>query len=202
MITCVFATNNPGKITELNAISKQEGVEFITLSDLRLVFEAEESGTTFEENALQKATETAALLKASGHSEYIVLADDSGIEIDALNGQPGIHSKYFIDAKLTSKERNEKVLEMLANTSERAARFVCVIACVTPDGKIFTTRSAIEGVVSETQKGENGFAYDPVFFIPELGKTMAEISREEKNNISHRGKALRKMIKKLKKEVL
>jgi len=196
-MTCVFATNNPGKVKELKILLQSEGIELLTLSDLGLVFEPEETGTTFEENAIIKATETAALLREKGH-EFIVLADDSGIEIDALGKKPGVDSANFLGSETPYHVRNKKIIEMLADIPDkkRTARFVCVIACVLPSPvSPFTTRACVEGNIAREQKGENGFGYDPIFFLPDRGKTTAELSNEEKNEISHRGQSLKKMIR-------
>lgn len=214
----ILATNNPGKAREFNAMLQSEGVEISALSDLGLVFVPKETGTTFEENAVQKTFETAAFLAevkdedrhsnpharleaGCGYTE-IVLADDSGLEIDALNGDPGVDSALFMGADTPQNTRNAKVLALMADVpeSERTARFVCVIACALPDGRVFTTRGELEGIISHEQKGADGFGYDPIFFLPSHGKTMAELSKEEKNKLSHRGKAFSRMIEKLKEE--
>jgi XTP/dITP diphosphohydrolase len=128
-----------------------------------------------------------------------VLADDSGLEVDFLGGEPGVDSADFMGVDTPYSVRNAKILEMLEGVTgeKRAARFVCVIACVLPCGKTLTTRAAVEGVIAHEAAGENGFGYDPIFFVPEFGKTTAELSQAEKNKISHRGKALRAMIEQL-----
>jgi len=196
----IFATNNAGKILELKAMLQSEGVKLITLSDLGLVFVAEETGRTFEENATIKAVETAEFLQKNGIEGRIVFADDSGLAIDALNGEPGVDSALFLGENTPYHVRNEKIIEMLKNIPDekRTARFVCVIACRLPCGKILTTRGEVEGFISREQKGENGFGYDPIFFLPKFSKTTAELSNEEKNKISHRGIAFAKMIEQLK----
>jgi XTP/dITP diphosphohydrolase len=200
----VFATNNPGKAVELIALSKSEGIELLTLSDLGLHLKPDETGKNFEENALIKATETSALLKESGRGDFVVLADDSGLSIDALDGQPGVDSSTFAGESTPSFMRNAKVLDMMENVPyhERSARFECVIACVLPDGKNFTEMGELEGVISREQKGTHGFAFDPIFYLPQYSKTVAEISAEEKNKISHRGQAMRKMLRRIKEENL
>lgn len=199
MQTCVFATNNPAKAREIKSMLQSEGVEMLALSDLGLVLVPDETGGTFEENARIKARETAALLKARGH-EYNVLADDSGLSIDAFGGRPGVDSANFLGAETPYPARCQKILQMLENESNRAARFTCVIACAFPDGRILTARADIEGEIAREMHGSEGFGYDPIFFLPEFGKTAAQLSAEEKNRISHRGLALRKMIELLKKE--
>ncbi|MCL2225204.1 MAG: RdgB/HAM1 family non-canonical purine NTP pyrophosphatase [Defluviitaleaceae bacterium] len=181
---------------------QSESVKVLTLSDLGLVLVPDETGTTFEENATIKATEVAALLKENGHSDFMVIADDSGIEIDAMGKKPGVDSANFLGTETPFVIRNAKILEMLEHTEERTARFVSVIACALPCGETILTRATIEGVISHEQKGENGFGYDPIFFLPELGKMMAELSDNEKNKISHRGKSLEKMVEALRKKGL
>ncbi|MCL1883862.1 MAG: RdgB/HAM1 family non-canonical purine NTP pyrophosphatase [Defluviitaleaceae bacterium] len=202
MKTCVLATNNTNKVKELNAMLRSESVRITSLPESGLVFVPEESGTTFEENAIQKATETAEMLKKIGHGDMIVLADDSGLSIDALDGEPGVDSALFLGADTPYDIRNAHLIEMMDDVPDekRTARFICVIACVLPDGRTFATNGEIEGIISRTPQGDNGFGYDPIFFIPSFGKTTAQLSQNDKNKISHRGKAFRKMIEKLKKE--
>jgi XTP/dITP diphosphohydrolase len=198
-MTVVFATNNKSKIKELTPMLQSAGFELTTLADLELTCSPDETSDTFEENALIKADETAKLLTEAGHTNVIVLADDSGIEIDALGKKPGVDSANFLGTDTPYEIRNAKILDMLADVpdAERTARFVCVIAAVLPTGERKTTRATVEGVIAREQRGENGFGYDPIFFLPERGKTTAELSQEEKNEISHRGKALQKMIEAL-----
>lgn len=147
--------------------------------------DVEETGETFKENAILKATEYA---RFTGE---LTLADDSGLEVDALEGAPGVYSSRFAP---TDAERNAKLLKLMENVPDdrRTARFRCVIAIVEPNGRIETTEGTVEGVIAHEPKGEHGFGYDPVFYVPELGKTMAELTSAEKNAISHRGKALEK----------
>jgi XTP/dITP diphosphohydrolase len=193
----IFATNNAGKVKELKIMAQSEGVELKTLSDLGLIFVPDETGTTFEENALIKATETAALLKKNGHADFIVLADDSGLCIDALNGEPGVDSALFMGENTPYDVRNAKIIEMLKSVPEekRTARFVCAIACVLPSGEHLFTHGTIEGTIAHQQRGENGFGYDPIFYVKKFNKTTAELPQNEKNKISHRGEAFRKMLK-------
>jgi XTP/dITP diphosphohydrolase len=154
----------------------------------------EENGTTFLENALIKARSVAA------HCDAIVMADDSGLVIDALNGEPGVYSARYLGRDTSYHEKNQNLIERLAGKEgeERSARFVCAIAAVMPDGREFTSEKTMEGQIGFEEKGENGFGYDPIFFLPEYGKYSAELAPEEKNRISHRGKALRDMEEQLK----
>lgn len=189
MTRVVFATNNPDKIKELRKIAQNAGVELLTLADLCLICVPDETGKTFEENALIKARAVAA--------DFAVLADDSGLCVDAMGGEPGVDSALFLGEKTPYDVRNAEILRRLEGVAEekRTARFVCVIAAVFPDGRELTTRAAIEGIIAEKPAGANGFGYDPIFFVPHLGKTTAELSQDEKNAISHRGKAFREMLK-------
>jgi len=196
-MTWVFATNNPGKAKELTAMLP-ESVSLLSLSDLGLVFVPEETGDTFEENATIKARETAVFLAKHGHYPEVVIADDSGIEIDAMDKKPGVDSANFLGADTPYDVRNAKILEMLAEEKNRTARFVCVIACATPYGfdgySIRTVRATIEGEIARAAAGENGFGYDPIFMLPQRNLTTAQLSPAEKNAISHRGKAFKQMM--------
>lgn len=185
----IFATKNKGKIAEINEIMKSTEYKVISMEDAGITIDVVEDGSTYEENAMKKALE---IMQASGK---LVLADDSGIEIDFLDKQPGIHSSTFLGGNAVHKERNEKILEMLksAKDEQRTARYVCVIALANPNGDILTTRATLEGHIAYESKGTNGFAYDSIFYLKEFNKTVAELSIEEKNKISHRSKALYKM---------
>ncbi len=189
----VFATKNKGKIREINEIFKSENVEVVSMEEIGVNIDIEETGTTFEENAIIKAKE----LKK--YCDEIVLADDSGLEIDALDKKPGVYSSRFMGEDTSYEVKNAKIIEMLKDVpyEKRTARFVSVIAAVLPNGDVITARGTIEGIIGYESKGENGFGYDPIFFVPELNKSTAELSLEEKNKISHRGNALRLMKKKL-----
>jgi len=149
-----------------------------------------ETGTTFEENALIKARHVQSV------SGEIALADDSGLEVDYLNGAPGVYSARFAGVGASDAQKNTKLLETLSGVplEKRTARFVCVIALVFPDGKELLSRGTFEGIIAERPVGENGFGYDPLLFVPEQGRTVAQMSDSEKNEVSHRGKALRKML--------
>ncbi|MCL1862997.1 MAG: RdgB/HAM1 family non-canonical purine NTP pyrophosphatase [Defluviitaleaceae bacterium] len=193
----IFATNNINKANELSEMLRTEGVIVNTLSDLGLIFVPEENGDTFEANALQKALETQTFLKSNGYENEIVIADDSGLVVDAMDGKPGVDSALFMGRDTPYEIRNAEIIRLLADKQNRAARFVCVIACAMPTGETFTTMGVVEGEIAYIAQGKNGFGYDPIFFVPNLGKTTAELSSEEKNKISHRGIALRAMVDKL-----
>ena len=185
----VFATKNNGKIKEVKQILSDLPFEIVSMLDAGITVDVVEDGKTFEENAVIKALE---ISKVSGN---ITLADDSGLEIDFLNKQPGVLSARYLGENTPYIEKNNHILHLMKDVPEkqRAARFVCAIAAVFPNGKVLTAIDTIEGIIAQQIKGENGFGYDPIFFVPELGKTTAELSSEQKNAISHRGKALQKM---------
>jgi len=197
----LFATNNPGKVKEIRSIFEEAGLEFISLADLGLSFTPQETGTTFEANAIQKITKTAEFLRGKGIAQDIaILSDDSGLCIDPLSGLPGVDSANFMGVDTPYHVRNNHIIEMLSTVpkTRRVARYVCIIACLFPDGSIKTTEGSVEGIIINESRGKGGFGYDPIFFNPEFGKTMAELPEETKNAISHRGEALRKMIALLK----
>ena len=190
----ILASKNRNKLREMSAILGQYGIELRLQSELDLDIDVEETGTTFEENALLKAR---AVMRASGMP---AVADDSGLEVDALGGAPGIYSaRYGGEACRTDRERYELLLENLKGVpaEQRTARFVCVIAAAWPDGKELCVRGVCEGVILETPGKDNGFGYDPVFFVPGEGTTFSEMPPERKNEISHRANALRLFQKKL-----
>lgn len=196
----VLATNNPGKATEWKAIFKDAGLELKSLPDLGLDMPPpDETGTTFEENSMIKAAETAAFLRTRGHEDAFVLADDSGIVIDAMDGAPGVDSALYLGADTPYDVRINAILKELINTppEKRTARFVCVITCAAPGGEFIVTRGELEGVIAHEAKGEKGFGYDPVFYVPTAGKHLAEMTKDEKNKISHRGLALAEMLRRL-----
>ncbi|OUP18154.1 non-canonical purine NTP pyrophosphatase [Lachnoclostridium sp. An196] len=190
----IFATGNEGKMREVRMILQDLGVEILSLKEAGIAADVEENGTTFEENAVIKATE---IMKMCGE---IVLADDSGLEVDALNKEPGIYSARYMGHDTSYHIKNKSLIDRLEGKSgeERNARFVCVIAAAFPDGRVFTTRGTMEGQIGYEERGENGFGYDPIFYLPEYGCYSAELPLEEKNKLSHRGKALRLMKEKLK----
>ena len=185
----VFATTNAGKIKEIKEILSDFDVEVASMKEMNITADIEENGATFEENSLIKAR---AVSKFTG---LPALADDSGLEVDYLNGEPGIYSARYLGRDTDYDYKNNYIIDKLkeAKGEERSARFVCVISLVLPDGREFVKKGVMEGRIGYEIKGENGFGYDPIFFLPEYGKTSAEISAEEKNKISHRGKALSAM---------
>lgn len=189
----VFATGNEGKMREIREILQDLDVEIFSLKEADIQMDAEENGATFEENALIKAK------AAAEHTDAIVLADDSGLEIDYLGGEPGVYSARYLGEDTSYRIKNQNLIDRLEGVPEekRTARFVCVIAAVLPDGRTLTSRGIIEGVIGTEERGEGGFGYDPIFFLPEYGCSTAELSMEQKNEISHRGKALREMKEKL-----
>ncbi len=193
----VFATGNAGKIREINAIMADTGMEVVSMKDAGIQIDVEENGKTYEENALIKARAAAAVAV----SEDIVMADDSGLEIDYLNGEPGIYSARYLGENTSYRIKNADLVSRLEGVPDdkRTARFVCAIAAVLPDGRELTVRAAIEGRIGYEEKGANGFGYDPIFYVPEFQKTTAELTETEKNEVSHRGKALRLMKEELKK---
>lgn len=185
----VFATGNAGKMREIREILADTGAEVLSMGEAGITADIEENGTDYEENALIKARAVAELTQAC------VLADDSGLEIDFLGGEPGIYSARYLGEDISYTVKNRTILERLQGVpaKRRTARFVCAIAAVLPDGTELTTRAAIEGRIAEEPKGQNGFGYDPIFYVPEFDRTTAELTEEEKNLVSHRGKALRLM---------
>ena len=180
----VLASQNPKKLEELGDILSHMGVEVCLQSDLGVSVEVEETGTTFEENSLLKAR---AVMEATG---IPAVADDSGLCVDALNGAPGVYSARYGGEGLDDTARYRLLLENMRGQSPRTARFVSVITCCFPNGDVITARGECEGTIAFAPIGAGGFGYDPVFFLPELKKTFAQLSPEEKNAISHRGKAL------------
>ena len=187
----VFATANEGKVKEIKEILGDFPIEVVSMKEMGITADIEENGATFEENSLIKAR---ALVKLTG---LPALADDSGLEVDYLNGEPGIYSARYLGRDTDYDYKNNYIIDKLsgAKGEERSARFVCVISLVLPDGREFVERGVVEGLIGYEQKGENGFGYDPIFYLPEYGKTSAELPPEEKNRISHRGKALTAMKK-------
>lgn len=190
----IVATCNQDKIKEIRGILAGDGIEYVSLEDEGLKdIDIKEDGSTFEENAVIKAKTVS---EATG---LMVLADDSGLEVDYLGGAPGIYSARYMGEDTPYTIKNNHIIEELkdAEGDERSARFVCVMACVFPDGRVITTEGKVEGRIAYEEKGENGFGYDPIFYLPEKGCTTAQLKPEEKNAISHRGRALRAMHKRL-----
>ena len=191
----VLASKNKHKLVEISKITEKFGIELVLQSELGIDIDVEETGTTFEENSYIKAE---AVMKASG---LPALADDSGIAVDALNGEPGVYSaRYGFDDTLDDWGRLELLLKNTEHVpdGQRQAQFVCVITMVTPDNQVIQARGEIHGELSRDPRGENGFGYDPIFYYPPFGKTTAELSPEEKNQVSHRGNALRMFYDKMK----
>lgn len=182
----IIATKNKGKAKDFEALFDPLGYAVLTLHDVADDMDVEETGTTFEENALLKATALA------NHLQTMVIADDSGLEIDALDGRPGIYSARYAGEEKSDEANIDKVLEELKDVkeSERSARFVCAIAVASPTSEPITVRGTCEGIIAQERKGANGFGYDPIFFVPAENKMMAELTAEEKGAISHRGNAL------------
>ncbi len=189
----VFATKNKGKVNEVVKMFNTDKIELVTMEQAGIDIDVVEDGTTFEENAEKKAVE---IMKASGEA---AIADDSGLEIDFLDKQPGIHSARFLGHDTPYSIKNAKILDMLKGVPEekRTARFVCAVCLALPDGRIIRSKGNLEGRIGDKITGENGFGYDPIFFIPEKNCYSAELSTEEKNKISHRGKAMAEMKKKI-----
>ena len=191
----VLASKNKHKLVEISKITEKFGFELVLQSELGVDIDVEENGTTFEENSFLKAE---AVMKATG---LPALADDSGIAVDALNGEPGVYSaRYGFDDTLDDWGRLELLLKNTEHVpdGQRQAQFVCVITMVTPEGQTIQARGEIHGELTREPRGENGFGYDPIFYYPPFGKTTAELSPEEKNSVSHRGNALRVFYDKLK----
>lgn len=180
----VLASHNKKKMAEMRAILSDIGVEVLSQADVGVDIEPEETGTTFEENARIKAE---AILRATG---LPAIADDSGLVVDALDGAPGVWSARYGGEGLDDTGRWQLLLQNMADQTDRACRFVSVICCAFPDGTEILARGVCEGQVAREPRGEGGFGYDPVFWLPDLGKSMAELAPEEKNRISHRGRAL------------
>ena len=187
----IFATGNAAKLREIRQIFDVPGVEILSMKEAGINVDVEENGLTFEDNALIKVRAIHKIVP-----DALIMADDSGLEVDALGKFPGVFSARWYDGHDGSYDvKNAQLIRLLTDFSgeERSARFVCAIAAILPDGEEMVVRSTMEGQIGYEIAGENGFGYDPIFYLPEYGKTSAEISPEEKNAISHRGKALRRM---------
>lgn len=186
----ILATQNKGKIRELQELLGDEDIEVLSLNDIEDWEDVEENGITFAENAALKAK---AAVKKTG---LIALADDSGLEVDALDGRPGVYSARFAGEPKDDERNNDKLLQQLKEVadSQRQARFRCALVIATPDGKEFLTEGTVEGQILTERRGKDGFGYDPLFFVPEYQRTMAELALSEKNRLSHRAQAFRKAI--------
>lgn len=190
----IFATGNENKMKEVRMILAGLPCEILSMKEAGISADIIEDGKTFEENAEIKAK---AIMNMTGD---IVMADDSGLEVDYLEKAPGIYSARFLGEDTSYHVKNQYIIDKLAKAEgeERSARFVCAIACAFPDGHVETVRGTVEGRIGYEEKGENGFGYDPIFYVPEFACTTAEMNPEQKNEISHRGKALRMMKEKIK----
>jgi XTP/dITP diphosphohydrolase len=198
----VFATGNKDKLREIREILGDITDNIISMKEAGADIDIDENGTTFEENSKIKAVEVARYIKDKDPeyaADMIVMSDDSGLEVDALNKEPGIYSARYLGKDTSYTEKNNNIIQRLEGVPDdkRTARFVCAVSAALPNGEVLTVRGTMEGRIGYEIAGANGFGYDPIFFLPELGKTSAEISEEEKNELSHRGKALRMMAAKL-----
>ena len=196
MNTVIFATSNEGKMKEVRAILADMPVRVLSMKEAGIKAEVDENGTSFEENALIKATAIADCIPEEYKEDKVfVLADDSGLEVDYLNKEPGIYSARYMGEDTSYDIKNKAIIDRLTGVPDekRTARFVCAIACVLPDGSNKITRATIEGIIGYEIAGANGFGYDPIFYVPEFGCTTAELTPEQKNAVSHRGKALKEM---------
>lgn len=198
MKTIIFATGNKDKMREIREIMADLPVEIYSMKEIGVDPDIVEDGATFEENSLIKARTVAAALPEA-YKEAIVLADDSGLEVDALNKEPGVYSARYMGEDTSYHIKNQSIIDRLEGVAkeDRTARFVCVIGAVLPTGEEFAIRETMEGYIGYQEDGENGFGYDPIFYLDEFGCSSAALSREQKNAISHRGKALRAMRQKL-----
>lgn len=194
----IFATGNENKLKEIRQIMQDMDVEIISMKEAGINIEIEETGTTFLENSYLKAKTIWDIIGG------IVMADDSGLVIDYLNGEPGLYSARYMGENTSYDIKNANILERMkaAKGNERSARFVASIVCILPNGKELSVVETMEGIIADKVAGENGFGYDPILYLPDYDCTSAELSDNEKNKISHRGKALRLMREKLKNENL
>lgn len=189
----IFATGNAGKMREIREILSDMDVEILSMKEAGIEIDIEENGTTFEENAMIKAKTISQI------AHEVVLADDSGLEVDYLNKEPGVYSARYLGEDTSYKIKNQAILDRLSGIpkEKRTARFVCAIAAAMPDGEMLVTRETIEGYIGMEPAGENGFGYDPIFYVDAFDCSTAELTEQQKNEISHRGKALRAMKQKL-----
>ena len=188
----IIASNNAHKLTEMKAILAPFFDDVQSMREAGIEHETVEDGKTFMENAVKKARELAEI------SGCCAIADDSGLCVDALGGAPGVYSARYSGVHGDDKANNRKLLKELEGTNDRGAHYTCAIALVWPDGRLLTAEDYLNGEIAHDERGSNGFGYDPLFLLPERGLRTAEISPEEKNRISHRGKALRQLVEKLK----
>ena len=190
----IFATGNKGKMNEIREIMS-DSVPVLSMAEAGVSTDVEEDGNSFMENSFIKARAVARTCKEKGIDDAIVLADDSGLVVDALNGEPGIYSARYLGEDTPYSIKNAKIIERLngVKDEDRTARFVCAIACVMPDGREYSAEATYEGAIGYEERGEHGFGYDPIFYLPDRGVYSAELDPDEKNRISHRGKALQLM---------
>ena len=193
----IFATGNAEKMKEIREILSDVDTEILSMKEAGIFADIVEDGKTFEENAVIKAKAVCALCGET------VLADDSGLAVDYIGGEPGVYSARYMGEDTSYEIKNRNIIERLANAEgkERSARFVCNITAVLEDGRVIQREAAMEGLIAKEPAGDGGFGYDPILYLPEFGKTSAELTMEEKNRISHRGKALEAMKQALKEEV-
>jgi XTP/dITP diphosphohydrolase len=203
----IFATGNKNKIREIRDIITDPDTEVISMKEAGVPADPDENGSTFEENAMIKAKAVSELVRQkiadgtlsfdAADTQITVMSDDSGLEIDALNGEPGIYSARYLGYGTDYNYKMTQIMKRMENVpdEERTARFVAAVAAVFPDGSEHVVRGAMEGLIAHGIYGKNGFGYDPFFYLPEYGKTSAEITEDEKNAISHRGKAIRAMLR-------
>jgi XTP/dITP diphosphohydrolase len=202
MIKVVVASNNEHKIKEIKEILNGFPMEVISQREAGVDIEVEENGTTFMENAYKKAKEIYDILK--NKEEYAVLADDSGLMVDALGGAPGVYSARFAGEHGNSRKNNEKLLSLLKGIpfAERKGRFVCAMVLIIGEDKVLKAQGEVEGYITDSEKGQDGFGYDPLFYVPEFNKTFSEVCPEDKNSVSHRGRALEKLVKQINKVLI
>ncbi|MDO4622458.1 MAG: RdgB/HAM1 family non-canonical purine NTP pyrophosphatase [Eubacteriales bacterium] len=198
MYTIIFATGNKNKMIEIREILSELDAEIISMKEAGIDIDIDENGTTFEENAVIKARAVANALPEN-LKDAIVMADDSGLEVDAMDKAPGVLSARWMGEDTSYRIKNAKIIENLKDVpvKDRTARFVCAVGAAMPDGTDLVVRGVIEGRIGYEERGENGFGYDPIFMLPDMSVSTAELSMEEKNKISHRGNALRAMLKEL-----
>ena len=196
MKSLILATNNKKKVKEIKEVLKDLDFEVFSLSEKGIDIDVEEDGLTFEENAKKKAVEIYKFIRNKEKGEFYILSDDSGLEVDYLNGAPGIYSARYAGEHGNDYKNNVKLLEDMVNAKdeERQARFVCVLALIDNNGNIETVKGSVEGEILEELTTNGGFGYDPLFFYKPFGKNFAEVSIEEKNSVSHRGVALKELI--------
>ncbi len=187
----ILASNNKDKLKEIREILKDIDIEIFSLKDMKIDIDIEEDGITFIDNAYKKAKTIFDIL--NNKEEYMVLADDSGLCVDALGGEPGVYSARFAGEHGNSKKNNEKLLKLMKEENNRRAKFICAMVLVISDDTIIKVQGQVQGIIGYDNKGTNGFGYDPLFYVPELKKTFGEVNSKEKNLISHRSRALNKL---------